>query len=136
MISFVISRRGSLLFIHPVSSAVNAIEDTATSVKDEPNDDVDNNDINDSFTLNDSSPRASVSSLNHRTPPQSPRASASRVGKLVFAIIASAFPSEQRDRSLSPPYICDENQCTFPYPCIEPKSKKARSSSRIANSSL
>ena len=118
-----------------IPSTANAVEDIASSVKDEPNDGDDNNDNNDLFTLNDSSPRASVSSLNRRTPPQSPRPKP-RESATRFAIIASAFPSEQRDRSLSPPYICDENQCTFPYPCTEPRPKKARNASRITNSSL
>ena len=119
----------------PVSSTANAIEDIATSVKDEPNDDDDNNDNDGLPSLNDSSPRASVSSVNHRTPPLSPRPK-SRESATRFAIIASAFPSEQRDQSLSPPYICDEHQCTFPYPCTEPRAKKPRNASRSANESL
>ena len=121
--------------LHPSTSfTANAIEDIATSVKDEPNDDDDNNDNVDFPPLNDSSPRASVSSLNHRTPPQSPRPKP-RESATRFAIIASAFPSEQRDQSLTPPYICDEYQCTFPYPCTEPRAKKPRNASRAVNSS-
>ena len=117
--------------IHPSSpSAANAIQDIAASVKDEPNDD--DNDDNAFPPLNDSSPQVNDSAENHTTPPPSPkpRESATR-----FAIIASAFPSEQRDRSLSPPYICDEYQCTFPYPCTEPKAKKPRTSVRSVKSS-
>ena len=118
----------------PSSSIPPAIEDSAPSVKSEPQDDDDNNDDDDDIPpLRDPSPQVSETSETRKTPPPSPQAKR-RESATRFAIIASAFPSEQKDKSLTPPYICDEYQCTFPYPCTEQKAKKPRSTPQAKKS--
>ena len=124
----IISYLSSWFASYQLSSVPNALEDFAASVKDEPSDDNDNDD-DDIPPLRDPSPQPSEITETHQSPHQTPR-SKPRESATRFAIIASAFPSEPRDKSLTPPYICDEYQCTFPYPCTEPRAKKPRNTSQ------